>query len=165
MEEWCVEGEIFYINKVTGLKFQKGRLGSSSGADNTKNKATTAINKARSTTRTTTKTTKVAKVSTTSVPKPTTRRITPTTKPFEKRVVVKGDIPNRVDEKTPSVTDGAQFSVEYVNTVLEDKVPNLKVLQCWNEFNICFIQIVSRSEENHQEINFIFIMFRNKMIR
>ena len=164
MEEWCVEGEIFYINKVTGLKFQKGRLGSSSGADNTKNKATT-INKARSTTRTTTKTTKVPKVSTTSVPKPTTRRITTTTKPFEKRVVVKGDIPNRVDEKTPSVTDGAQFSVEYVNTVLEDKVPNLKVLQCWNEFNICFIQIVSRSEENHQEINFIFIMFRNKMIR
>merc|ERR1712226_344384 len=63
----CVEGEIFYINKVTGLKFQKGRLGSSSGADNTKNKATTAINKTRSTTRTTTKTTKVPKVSTTSV--------------------------------------------------------------------------------------------------
>jgi len=34
-----------------------------------------------------------------------------------------------------------EFSLEYVNTVLEEKVPNLKVLQCWPRFNICFIQI------------------------
>ena len=45
---------------------------------------------------------------------------------------------------TPTPTPDTEFSLEYVNTVLEDKVPNLKVLQCWSKFNICFIQIVSR---------------------
>ena len=54
-----------------------------------------------------------------------------------------------VDEETADVTDGPEFSLEYVKTVLEDRedrVPNLKVLQCWSEFNICFIQIVSRPQ-------------------
>lgn len=34
-----------------------------------------------------------------------------------------------------------EFTVEYVNTVLENSVPNVKVLQCWSEFNLCFIQL------------------------
>ena len=51
-------------------------------------------------------------------------------------------------------------NVDYVNTVLENSIPNVKVgvlknkktfkqwinlqvLQCWSQFNICFIQVVS----------------------
>jgi len=45
------------------------------------------------------------------------------------------------DTPTPPLGEDTEFSLEYVNTVLEDKVPNLKVLQCWSQFNICFIQI------------------------
>merc|ERR1711862_726466 len=46
-----------------------------------------------------------------------------------------------VKDKKPS------FTVEYVNTVLEESVPNVKVLQCWSQFNICFIQIGPHSTE------------------
>merc|ERR1739845_152204 len=47
-----------------------------------------------------------------------------------------------VEEERPvEVVEDDEFSLEYVNTVLEDKVPHLKVLQCWSRFNICFIQI------------------------
>ena len=42
MEEWCVEGEIFFINKITGLTFQKGRL---SGADKTTKTTSTTTEK------------------------------------------------------------------------------------------------------------------------
>ena len=48
------------------------------------------------------------------------------------------------------VVEEAEFSLEYVNTVLEDKVPNLKVLQCWSRFNLCFIQIVSVRGEREE---------------
>ena len=35
------------------------------------------------------------------------------------------------------------FSVEYVTSILEDNIPKVKVLQCWPQFKICFIQLVS----------------------
>merc|ERR1711874_748274 len=60
VEERCVEGEIFFINKVTGLTFQKGRLSGASGASKTiKSPPTTTKKnfKARSTTTTKTTTT------------------------------------------------------------------------------------------------------------
>jgi len=32
-------------------------------------------------------------------------------------------------------------SMDYVNTILEENMPNAKVLQCWEQYSICFIQI------------------------
>ena len=63
-----------------------------------------------------------------------------------------------VVEDTPAlpVVVEDEFSLEYVNTVLEEKVPNLKVLQCWSRFNICFIQIVSVTGERPSLDNFLF---------
>merc|ERR1739845_254330 len=60
VEEWCVEGEIFFINKITGLTFPKGRL---SGAAKTTQTTTKKNVKARSTT----------------IPPPTTTTTTTTT--------------------------------------------------------------------------------------
>jgi len=53
------------------------------------------------------------------------------------------DSDNEIDDNEVNannlVDDGV--SVEYVNTVLENSIPNVKVLQCWSQFNICFIQV------------------------
>ena len=64
----------------------------------------------------------------------------------------------------PLVPEGEEeFSLEYVNTVLEDKVPNLKVLQCWSRFNLCFIQIVSGREARFDNDN-LYILGRIRSV-
>ena len=45
------------------------------------------------------------------------------------------------------------FSVEYVTSILEDKIPKVKVLQCWPQFKICFIQLVSISTRYYLHFN------------
>merc|ERR1739845_302326 len=134
VEEWCVEGEIFFINKITGLTFPKGRLSGAVKTTQTTQTTTKKNVKARSTTIPTTTTTTITIPTTT---KTTTTKPTTTVSPAKT-----ASITTSVEEERPvDVVEDDEFSLEYVNTVLEDKVPNLKVLQCWSRFNLCFIQI------------------------
>lgn len=181
VEQWCVDGDIFYINKLTGNKFKKGRLSGSKNKD--KKTVEEETEKTTEGTPSTASSTSAPKTTTTSTTVPTTTRkrnirrstttlatsekpstTTPTTsttsttttttasptttkkeldvgsnKIFNEFETVEDVLDNAVD----NVVDAPEFTVEYVNTVLEDSVPNVKVLQCWSQFNICFIQVVS----------------------
>jgi len=143
VEEWCVEGEIFFINKITGLTFQKGRLSGANKTTQTISTTTKNNYKARSTTTTTTTSTTTS-TTTTTAPTTTTTTTTTTTsvttsassEELRPVAVMEEDTPT-----SPLVSKENEFSLEYVNSLLEDKIPNLKVLQCWSRFNLCFIQI------------------------
>jgi len=155
VEQWCVEGEIFYINKLTGNKYKKGRL--SASKKNKDKKSTTSVEKEvkpSSTTTTTIATTitsrSTTRTSTTTTPRTTTtpisttrslkRSTTTTTEPtfFDEIDYNELDVyDNEVDETEEESDDvGAEasdvknkepsFTVEYVNTVLEESVPNVK---------------------------------------
>merc|ERR1739845_110819 len=117
VEEWCVEGEIFFINKITGLTFPKGRL---SGAVKTLQTTTKKNVKARSTTIPTTTTTTITIPTTT---KTTTTRPTTTVSPSKTTSITTSASTTRsVEEERPvDVVEDDEFSLEYVNTVLEDK--------------------------------------------
>ena len=194
---WCVEGEIFFINKLTGNKFKKGRLSGpqkkvvmnnkkqdkkSKDKKDKKEKdkkdmkqgATDSVNTSAATASTSlasTTTTLVAEAESSNVgnnrPKvdqgllsdgddednsdlEMTNEVTD-----DDSAVKKDDIDTVIDT---SVTDDSNeeadsFSVEYVTSILEDKIPKVKVLQCWPQFKICFIQLVSISTRYYLHFN------------
>lgn len=199
VEQICEDGTVFFINKVTGLKFQKGRL---SGQSETKmkdmrKKNTVKFNQKipKSTTTTAPKSTKLSTIAPTEKsPVFTTRkfttpsRLTTTRKPTTttKRSTTIPDaslskdvmdivsamelenasvqdnlkpeiaskatdiISNALDEMDRTTTSSnekttvlpmSMVSAEYVNTILEENMSDAKVLQCWTQYSICFIQI------------------------
>lgn len=173
VEQWCIDGQIFYINKLTGNKFKKGRLSKPTKKVNKnkkKEKSTksTSAPPATTTTSTTTSTTTttVATTTTTMSTSSTTtgsttrsrRRSTTTTMPLASEdypsipAVASAtkdldlNIPdgfNEIDDNEVHADNlvDVGVNVDYVNTVLENSIPNVKVLQCWSQFNICFIQV------------------------
>ena len=51
------------------------------------------------------------------------------------------------------------FSVEYVTSILEDNIPKVKVLQCWPQFKICFIQLVSITTGDYQHFIYLLLQY------
>jgi len=43
-------------------------------------------------------------------------------------------------ERAGSGRSLSMVSMDYVNTILDEDTPNARVLQCWTEQSICFIQ-------------------------
>ena len=193
---WCVEGEIFFINKLTGNKFKKGRLSGPQKKVVMNNKKQDKKSKNKKDTKDTKDTKEKDKkdmkqsatnsVNTSSVTASTTSSSASTTtlkaeaessnvgnnRPkVDQGLLSDGEDEDNSDlEMTNEVTDNNSaakedntdtvidtsvhddsndeadsFSVEYVTSILEDKIPKVKVLQCWPQFKICFIQLVSIS--------------------
>ena len=211
---WCVEGEIFFINKLTGNKFKKGRLSGpqkkvvmnnkkqdkkSKDKKDMKNKkdmkdmkemkekddkdmkeqdkrdmkeknkkdmkqgATDSASIASTTSSSASTTTLKAEAESSNVgnnrPKVDQGLLSDgddeDNSDLEMTNEVKDDDSDVKKDDTDTALDTSvhddsndeadSFSVEYVTSILEDKIPKVKVLQCWPQFKICFIQLVSIS--------------------
>ena len=164
MEQWCIDGQIFYINKLTGNKFKKGRLSKPTKKvikDKKKGRETTTTSEPSTTTSsTTTSTTTTTTTTTASTTIRSIRRSSTTSLPLKSDFDYQDE--NNFDDNEFHLSDvNKGVSVDYVNTVLEGYIPNVKVtlkkskdekqdyvknlqvLQCWSQFSICFIQVVS----------------------
>ena len=202
---WCVEGEIFFINKLTGNKFKKGRLSGpqkkvvmnnkkqdkkSKDKKDKKEKdkmdmkekdkkdmkqgATDSVNTSAATAATSS-----ASTTTTLEAEAESSNVGNNRPKVDQGLLSDGDDEDNSDlEMTNEVTDddsavkkddtdtaldtsvnddsndeADSFSVEYVTSILEDKIPKVKVLQCWPQFKICFIQLVSISTRYYLHFN------------
>ena len=195
---WCVEGEIFFINKLTGNKFKKGRLSGPQKKVLMNNKKQDKKNKDKkdmkdmkendkrdmkekdkkdmkqgatdsANTSAATASTSSASTTTTSKAEAESSNVGNNRPKVDQGLLSDSDDEDNSDlEMTNEVTDNNSavkeedantaldtsvnddsndeadsFSVEYVTSILEDKIPKVKVLQCWPQFKICFIQLVS----------------------
>ena len=185
-----MEGEIFFINKLTGNKFKKGRLSGpqkkvvmNNKKQDKKSKDKKDMKEMKEKDKKDMKQGATDSVNTSSVTASTSSASTTTTLEAEAESSNVGNNRPKVDqgllsdgddednsdlEMTNDVTDddsavkkddtdtapdtsvnddsndkADSFSVEYVTSILEDKIPEVKVLQCWPQFKICFIQLVS----------------------
>ena len=195
---WCVEGEIFFINKLTGNKFKKGRLSGpqkkvvmnnkkqdKKSKDKKDKKDKKDMKEMKEKDKKDMKQSATDSVNTSAATASTSSASTTTTLEAEAESSNVGNNRPKVDqgllsdgedednsdlEMTNEVTnddsaakeddmdtaldtsvhddsndEADSFSVEYVTSILEDKIPKVKVLQCWPQFKICFIQLVSIS--------------------
>ena len=140
VEQWCIDGQIFYINKLTGNKFKKGRLSKPTKKvnKNKKNEKSPTSTSALPTTTTTSTTTSSTTTTTTTVSTTTTTTISTTTRNLRRStttslpLIISAPPENLDDYETDDnevianniVDDG--ISAEYVNTVLESSIPNVK---------------------------------------
>ena len=156
VQQWCLKGVIYYINKVTGNKYKKGRLSGSkkpkkqekevddsSSTESTSTTTPTTTTTSTTTTRSTSTTTTRRNLRRSTTTQPTTLAASPSDEiesnfndiTFEDEisgnVIEDGSIVgiSEVDVESLSEKPG-EFTVEYVNTVLEDSVPNVKVNIC-----------------------------------
>ena len=217
-----MEGEIFFINKLTGNKFKKGRLSGpqkkvvmNNKKQDKKNKdkkdmkekdkkdkkdmkendtkdmkekdkkdmkqvATDSANTSAATTSTSS-----ASTTTTSKAEAESSNVGNNRPKVDQGLLSDGDddddnsdleMTNEVtdtnsvkeeDENTAldtSVNDDSNdeadsFSVEYVTSILEDNIPKVKVLQCWPQFKICFIQLVSITTGDYQHFIYLLLQY------
>ena len=203
---WCVEGEIFFINKLTGNKFKKGRLSGpqkkvvmnnkkqdKKSKDKKDKKDKKDMKEMKEKDKKDMKQSATDSVNTSAATASTSSASTTTTLEAEAESSNVGNNRPKVDqgllsdgedednsdlEMTNEVTDNNSavkkddtdtavdnsvhddsndeadsFSVEYVTSILEDKIPKVKVLQCWPQFKICFIQLVSISTRYYLHFN------------
>ena len=202
-----MEGEIFFINKLTGNKFKKGRLSGpqkkvvmnnkkqdKKSKDKKDKKDKKDMKEMKEKDKKDMKQGATDSVNTSSVTAATSSASTTTTleageessnvgnnRPkVDQGLLSDGDDEDNSDlEMTNEVTDddsavkkddtdtapdtsvndddsndeADSFSVEYVTSILEDKIPEVKVLQCWPQFKICFIQLVSISTRYYLHFN------------
>ena len=219
---WCVEGEIFFINKLTGNKFKKGRLSGPQKKVVMNNKKQDKKNKDKKDMKEKDKKDKkdmkendtkdmkekdkkdmkqvaTDSANTSAATASTSSASTTTTSRAEAESSNVGNNRPKVDqgllsdsdddddnsdlEMTNEVTDtnsvkeedentaldtsvnddsndeADSFSVEYVTSILEDNIPKVKVLQCWPQFKICFIQLVSITTGDYQHFIYLLLQY------
>ena len=219
---WCVEGEIFFINKLTGNKFKKGRLSGPQKKVVMNNKKQDKKNKDKKDMKEKDKKDKkdmkendtkdmkekdkkdmkqvaTDSANTSAATASTSSASTTTTSKAEAESSNVGNNRPKVDqgllsdsdddddnsdlEMTNEVTDtnsvkeedentaldtsvnddsndeADSFSVEYVTSILEDNIPKVKVLQCWPQFKICFIQLVSITTGDYQHFIYLLLQY------
>ena len=218
---WCVEGEIFFINKLTGNKFKKGRLSGPQKKVVMNNKKQDKKNKDKkdmkekdkkdkkdmkendtkdmkekdkkdmkqvatdsANTSAATASTSSASTTTTSKAEAESSNVGNNRPKVDQGLLSDGyDEDNSDLEMTNEVTDtnsvkeedentaldtsvnddsndeADSFSVEYVTSILEDNIPKVKVLQCWPQFKICFIQLVSITTGDYQHFIYLLLQY------
>ena len=217
-----MEGEIFFINKLTGNKFKKGRLSGPQKKVVMNNKKQDKKNKDKkdmkekdkkdkkdmkendtkdmkekdkkdmkqvatdsANTSAATASTSSASTTTTSKAEAESSNVGNNRPKVDQGLLSDGDGEDNSDlEMTNEVTDNNSavkeedantaldtsvnddsndeadsFSVEYVTSILEDNIPKVKVLQCWPQFKICFIQLVSITTGDYQHFIYLLLQY------